>query len=281
MDALDLTSPEGIRAAASLGLGKLNGLCRAAKLGLPVSTHGWVLRTAADAEAARQIFGDAIALCRPDAPEGCGSRLPRGRDAAMSELVQFLDRCQGVVAAAVLLVFPHPTYAIAGKYLARYHTAGATNILVSLGKEIVIEFVGRGFDVGDITRGKSAHSTLRIDWSERFEKPMQWLKSARSANALWNISAANYAQQRGERITELANEFGHAVAEVSVAIPETVPSLSDAILKRIRTEFLDALLAAAESGGLPRVSAAMANLYDKYSYAFELWIPQRSAVPVR
>jgi hypothetical protein len=279
MDVLDFTSSNGIHVASQFGLGKLNGLCRAAKIGLPVSPHGWLLRTAADVDAVANILRDTIALCRPDAPEGHGSRLPRGRDAVAVDLSAFLERCQRSVDSAVLLTFPHPTYAIAGRYLPRHQTGGAVNILLRLSEEIAIDYVGRGFDVGDITRGKSAHSTLRIEWSDRFAKPSHWLRDARGSGTHWRISASDYAQQRQERIAELVSEFGHTVSEVAIAVPESLPVLSDSILKRVQAEFIDPLLRSAEAGTLPRVSATMANLYDAGSYAFELWIPERSAGP--
>jgi hypothetical protein len=174
------------------------------------------------------------------------------------------------------VIFPHPSYAIAGRYVARYQLSGAVNVLVSVGAEIVIEYVGRGFDVGELSRGKSVHATLPIAWADRFMDASTWLKTARRDRTFRAIERREYLEQRNERLLELTHEFGIGNTEVETAVPEMVPILSTTTLKRVQQDVIDPLIEAAETGGLPRVSTTLANLYESGTYVFEVWIRERT-----
>ena len=64
----------------------------------------------------------------------------------------------------------HPSTMLTGHYTPRYKTNGAIMVVFEKNDKILIDYVGPGFDVGDITRGKTVHTALEIPWDSIYEK---------------------------------------------------------------------------------------------------------------
>jgi hypothetical protein len=280
--AFDLENHAGTCALKAYAhYGKVSGVLRAAALGLPSSRKGFVVEHPDD-DLSMIAENDAyrIVLCRPDAPMGQGNQLPRGRDLGLLSISSYLQGIQRFCPNAIVLAFIHPSIELLGRYAPRYETTGAANVLIHRHERIVFEYVGPGFDVGDITRGKAAHASLVIPWEHRFDKPSEMLREARAVHhSLYHVSRPDYLASRRYRIKELAAPLGESSDLADRAIPSTAPTLTLPVLDLIHRSSLGKIHAV--FGGestLAPISSILMNLYATGAHVFEIWESKRSTI---
>lgn len=280
--------PFDSREAASLAqlgslreYGKLGGYLHAADLGLSVAPRGAVL-TAPDETIVDQIgaYGPRI-MCRPDAPRGQGNSLPRGRDLTPDEAPAFLGAIQQKQPEAVLLLFATPSVDTVGVQLERYETAGAANVAVQPGVQIVVEFVGPGFDAGDVTRGRTAHWTAIIDWDDRLESPRRLAAGNQKVlKSYFEATPEQYTDSRTRRLEDLVVLAGESVrVAADQALPRSGPTLNSESLGAIYSSGLTDLMLRLEDHqarrAFGREALVMMNLYASRAYVFEVWSAAR------
>lgn len=257
--------------------GKCRGFTLAARCGLPVSAEGFVLSdpsvSLTDLE---QCDGESRLLCRPDAPLGLGNHLPRGRDLLVDEIPGFLSGLRQICDQAIILVLSHPSIVVLQRYEPRYRTSGGAMISVSRGAGITVEYVGPGFDVGDITRGREVHCSFALPWDQRHDDPASILQFARMSGAMHRIDQDAYSESRAARLTELAQELGESSGRaVAEAIPSTPSPLTHSCLVSL-CELYRQTLNDRCTRFLPSDFSIMANLYGNQPYVFEIFVPDRS-----
>jgi len=253
--------------------GKLAGLLKAASIGLPVARKGYVIESEDDDLSELVADKDfSVSMCRPDAPTGFGNDLPRGRDLEADKILPFLSEIRSKNGRAVLLVLKTPSVEATGRYIPRYEISGACMAMVSMGDSIKFDYVGRGFDVGEITRGKAAHYSIVVPWEMRHEKEASIMWQSRAFHLHHQIDAATYDLLRKERIDELENNLGaNGFPENSIP-PEIEPFDLDKFRKFnriVRSALCSTKLSDNDFG-------IMMNLYDNEVYVFEIWHPSRS-----
>ena len=97
----------------------------------------------------------------------------------------------------------HPSTMLTGHYTPRYKTKGAIMVVFEKGDRVLIDYVGPGFDVGDITRGKTIHTAISIPWNSIYEKPIHNNKDAKMiGEGLFQITDNQYQASRNNRINE-------------------------------------------------------------------------------
>ena len=281
--SFDLDSEDGMSAiGAREHFGKVAGFLRAHSFGLPTSRRGFILDDVDEALLSPSFPGETedLFLCRPDAPIGRGNQLPRGRDIRLREAPDLLREIRRHCPDAILLLFPHPSREILGRYVPRSGTQGAANVLVEAGRQLVLEYVGPGFDAGDLTRGKTAHCTMIIPWALRFEigkVPPGQLTA--QGGQLFQITAEAYDRSRSERVGELVELTRlHPVPDCD--IPMEPPRLTPPVIRQIWSSGISALLdryANPDDGErLGDVFMVIMNFYGDTPYVFEIWRPERS-----
>ncbi len=212
-------------------------------------------------------------LCRPDAPIGNGNLLPRGFDVDPQLIPEKLKNIQGICKEAVLLVLKHPSIELTGKYIPRYKTSGASMTIVNSGESINIEFVGPGFDAGELTRGKTVHSSLVIPWCELGEKAAHIIRDSYALGLSYNMSDYDYKISREERIKELLRT-GISENDLSSNIPMNVQRCTLDILKKVLIVVEKTIFSETDFG---KTYGIIMNFYEDNIYVFEVWQPLRSS----
>lgn len=138
--------------------GKTKGYVLGLEAGLSVSENAWLYTGETDIG-----LDDGVRyICRPDGPMGVIVGMPRGRTLAPSQFPDFLTEIRRIDSDAALLILEMPTDPSSGRPIDRIDLDGAFVASVE-GRELFFEFVGPGFDAGDITRGSCAHLSYNCD----------------------------------------------------------------------------------------------------------------------
>lgn len=255
--------------------GKLEGWQRALRLGLPVSEVGFLCTS--PSAALLPIPPSTVLLCRPDAPPGLGQALPRGRDLRPHQVSYFVEEVQALEPSAVVVAFLHPSLQFTGAYLPRYRTSGAATILRLQGAWIV-EYVGPGYDVGDLTRGAAVHVSLRIPSEALADSASSILRYARALPGNFRqISPCAYSECRARRISTLIKHLHEdAAQDIRSAIPTEPPVLSLSLLRSLQ-DIIWRLAYRLEQPLFRQYETLLLNIYPGPSvHAFEIWQPHRS-----
>jgi len=98
----------------------------------------------------------------------------------------------------------------------KLETQGAFNVYLEVGKTVYIDFLGEGFDMGAITKGKAApHETWTIQWSDvLFLEPRNMNRFGHT-----RISDDGYLQTVRDRITHLVS-LGYSLEDIKEKIPK-------------------------------------------------------------
>lgn len=115
----------------------------------------------------------------------------------------------------------------------KIRTDGAFNVYFYVGEKISIDFLGKGFDMGAITKGKESHEVWNIDWDDiLFVKPNGTMNQYRD----YIISQEKYLESARRRIEYLL-QIGYTREQIKGKIPKYYipmqPSLKEKILDEI------------------------------------------------
>ncbi len=284
MKAFNLDDPNNILRKQYSQYGKANGLLLAHSIGLPVSTTGWVCHETFSVPDKKDdlLALNSKVLCRPDAPIGYGNKLPRGRDLYFQDASSFRDNVRGIVKDAIVLVFPSPSICLVGKFVPRHQISGGLMVIIDkIRNELLIEFVGKGFDVGDITRGLHIHTSISIPLHDinGSENHLFFLNRKNLTGTRRDIEQDKYDLSRANRIRELRTKLGENNYDIEQDIPISKPSLDIRTFRKLLQKCIFPVLYSSEARQLGNIYGVMINLYGTQFYVFELWQPIRS-IPV-
>ena len=227
----------------------------------------------------KEIFGQEPLLCRTDAPIGQGYKMIRGRDVKLVDINNYLSEVKKCSKDGVILVSKHPSTRLTGHYIPRYKTNGAIMVVFEKEDRILIEYVGPGFDVGDITRGKSVHTSISIPWDSIYEKPIHNYEESRMiGKGLFQISDEQYQVSRNNRIKELIlNLKEQKINEIKASIPKPTPKLDYKTFKQLYDECIDRIIYG--NFQIPsKPFGIMMNIYEDKFCVFEVWNIERSII---
>lgn len=259
--------------------GKLKGWDICNSLGLPSFGDVYILSDYIDTSnpKIREIFGQEPLLCRTDAPIGQGNKMIRGRDVKLDNINNYLSEVKKCSKDGVILISKHPSTMLTGHYTPRYKTNGAIMAVFEKEDRILIDYVGPGFDVGDITRGKTIHTAMSIPWDSIYEKPIHNYKEARMiGKGLFQITDEQYQVSRSNRIKELTlNLKEQEIDEIENSIPKKTPKLDYKLFRQLYDECIDKII----YGNFQMPSkpfGIMMNIYEDKFCVFEVWNIERS-----
>lgn len=259
--------------------GKLKGWDICNSLGLPSFGDVYILSDYIDTSnpKIREIFGQEPLLCRTDAPIGQGYKMIRGRDVKLDNINNYLSEVKKCSKNGVILMSKHPSTMLTGHYTPRYKTNGAIMAVFEKEDRILIDYVGPGFDVGDITRGKTIHTAMSIPWDSIYEKPIHNYKEARMiGKGLFQITDEQYQVSRSNRIKELTlNLKEQEIDEIENSIPKKTPKLDYKLFRQLYDECIDKII----YGNFQMPSkpfGIMMNIYEDKFCVFEVWNIERS-----
>lgn len=112
-------------------------------------------------------------------------------------------------------------------------TQGAFNVYMQMNDKIYIDFLGKGFDMGAITKGKENHESWVIDWKDiLFVTPHNMNKYRSNI-----ISEQAYLESARRRLVHLLN-IGYSPAEIKGKIPKSYSPMPDWIKEKILDEIV-------------------------------------------
>lgn len=259
--------------------GKLKGWDICNSLGLPSFGDVYILSDYIDTSnpKIKEIFGQEPLLCRTDAPIGQDYKMIRGRDVKLDNINNYLSEVKKCSKNGVILMSKHPSTMLTGHYTPRYKTNGAIMAVFEKEDRILIDYVGPGFDVGDITRGKTIHTAMSIPWDSIYEKPIHNYKEARMiGEGLFQITDEQYQVSRSNRIKELTlNLKEQEIDEIENSIPKKTPKLDYKLFRQLYNECIDKII----YGNFQMPSkpfGIMMNIYEDKFCVFEVWNIERS-----
>ena len=159
--------------------------------------------------------------------------LPRGKDVNYQQLNEYLNWARKFCPNAILLIAEHPSIQSVGEYIPREETNGGVSILIEFGFRVVIEYVGHGFDVGEITRSKCVHNSMIIPWEILLERPSKIYYMVKKMGLYYSISSDGYTKSRNERIKNLCDLCPQIVNNIQDCIPYEASHLTLTLFENI------------------------------------------------
>lgn len=119
------------------------------------------------------------------------------------------------------------------KQLPRYQSDGGFNVIFNMGQNIIIEFVGKGFDGRELTHGIAIHEKYQIPWERTlFIKDKKDLIKENIVGKFC-VSEKHYKAQRKERIGFLIERCHYSEELLEESIPNTFTPMNSEILHQI------------------------------------------------
>lgn len=254
--------------------GKLKGWDICNKLGLKSFQAPYIVNDFLNVEdiELKKKFGEEPLLCRPDFPIGIGYKKIRGRDVKLKDINGYISEVKKESKEGIIILAKHPSTILTGHYIPRYKTDGAIMVLFEKNKKILIDYVGPGFDAGDITKGKAVHTAISISWEEIYENPKNNYKNAKMiGNNIFQIDQEQYMVSRKNRIRELIlNLKEEEIEEIEKSIPEEVPKLNLKTFKQVYEQCIDKIIYG--NFNIPnKPFGIMLNIYEEKFCVFEIW----------
>lgn len=259
--------------------GKLQGWILCKKMKIQTFHYMFLMTDYIDPLRIQYFEKDEVLLCRADAPISQGNKLISGRNLKVDQLNAYLSEIKKCCSDGIVLVCQNPANQIYGRGIKRCETDGGVMIVFEENQYIYIEYVGRGFDVGDISKGRTVHSSLRIPWELRLENPSFLYKFITFQDSMMSyfISEEDYKTSRSERIYNLVNDLKEDdVNFIESQIPHHSSKLDLRLFTLLYTDFIEKVLTQNE---IPRDKfGIMINIYKDYLFAFEVWSIRRSYI---
>lgn len=248
---------------------KCKGFLQAYIYGLPVVSKGIVVDDYLKESNVIRIKNELgnLFMCRPDAPSKNWHLLPRGRNLDADHINGFLSECRKINPDVVLLCFYHPSLYFTGHVVKRYQISGAVNVVIDWNKSINIEYVGPGFDCGELTRGKNnSHTSVCVPWCV-----VQWPSVFIWYNVIINnMKQKSYDFSRNIRISELSR-LGYSIDEVSTYVPSSPKLTNLQMFCKIYESCIRKIINFPQNFDYKTPVMIMMNLYEDKQHVFEIW----------
>lgn len=195
--------------------GKLSGWYLGKCIGLNMVEPLFIMDKKIEKVEKEQIFAklnSSYLLCRPDKPILSKTYLPEGKDVALEDINDYFCEVRSYCSDAILLLIKPPSLLYNGSYQSRCKTDGGIVITVEYLTQVVIEVVGKGFDCGDITRGKTFHYSIVIPWGVfdgNIKSIYKFIKYGKTMKAISDDEYAASIVQRKKRLLSGELIFGY------------------------------------------------------------------------
>lgn len=125
-----------------------------------------------------------------------------------------------------------------GIQIPRYEDNGGFVVLFDIPNQIVIEFVGQGFDGRELTHGKAVHESFIIPWNKvLFIKNRSDLKKYHEVTS-YKVNKEDYEKSREERINFLMRRCNYPRELLDNSIPRFFTSIDDDIIKQVLDDII-------------------------------------------
>lgn len=265
---------------------RLNGWARAYHAGFPIASQCYIIAGEQLSQGKElQLPETVIYYCRADMPWGQGNKLPRSRDILVKDILSFYSECKALSADAIILCFLHPSIMLTGDYMPRFSTTGAVVAEFECGKQLLLEYVGPGFDSGDITRGKAIHFGWEIPWQLLDDSPLKIMQYMQSGGLCYfRIEQDQYNTLRESRILELDIAYSNSPTDTGIseetirnAVPENPLPMDIRTFKLLYDTCLKKAVHSVYAERYNRF-ALIINFYAGMPYVYEVWTPQRNYI---
>ena len=138
-----------------------------------------------------------------------GKRTPKS--GKKENMLEFFKKMKETEPKSALLILPSDI-----KNLPRYVSNGAFNVAINKGENVILEFVGKGFDARELTHGTVCHETYNIPWyAILFCNNVIKLNKYKVSS----ITEKEYQATREERIKYL-NKIGATAEQIDEYLPK-------------------------------------------------------------
>lgn len=176
---------------------------------------------------------DEQTFFRPDSL--IGDKIVRldGSDGMLHSVPQMIEEMKQQNPRSALLLMKTK-----GKQIPRYEDDGGFNVLFTLGQNVVIEFVGKGFDGRELTHGKAVHERYQIPWERiLFFEDKEDLIRERECGKYY-VNQKDYEAHREERIHFLMKRCHYSREMLEENIPCNFVPMSDEILQQVLDDII-------------------------------------------
>lgn len=179
---------------------------------------------------------DACSRIRPDSLIGDKPVRLEGSDGMLSSVPNMINEMKSINPNSVLLITKTKN-----EQIPRYEDDGGFTILFDIYKNIIIEFVGKGFDGRELTHGKSVHESYIIPWSEILN-----INDKNDLNSNKNIkkyitNQKDYLISRKERIDFLIKRCKYDKNVLNKKIPKKYVQINQNIVKQVLEDVVKVL----------------------------------------
>lgn len=146
------------------------------------------------------------------------------KDGNQNNIVDYFKRMKETSSHLALLIIFSKV-----ENLPRYISNGGFNVAIKQNEEIIIEFVGKGFDAKELTNGICVHETFSIPWDS-----VLFCDSAAKLEKFKTFSASQseYNQSKNYREKYL-NKIGHENQEYAPHLPQECGFVSNFVKEEI------------------------------------------------
>lgn len=115
----------------------------------------------------------------------------------------------------------------------KVRTDGAFNVYLQIGQKVYIDYLGKGFDMGGITKGRENHETWSFDWEDAlFVSPYNMNKYGHTM-----ITQEQYLGSARRRLQQLL-DLGYSREYIKGKVPKTYSPMPLSIKERLLDDIL-------------------------------------------
>jgi hypothetical protein len=272
MEALIEFAEENIRDILNdfLDFRKCYGLITAYLCHLPIVTNGFILTekiSDKDIHYLQKKYGQVI-MCRADTKFNHWGNISRGKDLIIANINIHYDEIGKYSNDFILLCFQHPSLFFTNQFVERWGISGGINILILWNQQIIIEYVGKGFDVGDLSRGvNKSHMTIIIQWEMRNKN----IEKIWESSKIEKLSHKDFLSSRDDRIRSLL-KMGYENNILNKNIPDISFQMTFDIFKNIYKKCVSPVINRRKLFTEEIPITLQINMYNNETFhVFEIW----------
>lgn len=177
----------------------------------------------------------------------------------------------------ILLFSKTPSVILTGRYIPRYKMDGGVMVVIEKPYYVTVEYVGKGFDAGELTRGKAVHSSIKIPYQWIYDKPVEIYRNCKYTGNIYIISQKDYEVSRTCRMIELEQELKEPCSYGgSYDIPLIAPYMDEELFVYIYEECISKVIYSELK--MKKIIGLIINIYGGKLCVLEIWSPERSRV---
>ncbi|MBR6964852.1 hypothetical protein IKH83_00865 [Candidatus Saccharibacteria bacterium] len=232
-----------------------------------------IISSAEEWETIRSQFGKFV-VQRVDFPIGMSTKCSfAGTSGYPDDLPRALKMVQAENPNGVILVMDTKETTVP-----RYLYDGGFNAVFSTNKSVTIDFVGKGFDGGELTKGLAVHEHFEIPWKEVLFIRNRADILRISGTFYRHVYTDKYAEQRKARVEFLIKQCGYEKELVEAHIPKNFKPLYNYLISDFMENIVVPLVTKAPEmsrvDGL-KIFGVQGNFVRGKVQPFEIFIPDR------